>query len=135
MSGPLKPVMTEVLCARTPAVLHCADLRRTQAFYCSNWGFSVQHSVPGVIAVLTRESVTVQLWQRRADMAPQRFACRLLVDSIEQWHMALQSAPGQALHSLVEQEWGTEWGVSDCEGNRLLLVQSAPHAARRKARA
>ena len=135
MKEPLKPVMTGVLCARTPAVLHCADLRQTLAFYCSNWGFAVQHSVPGVIAVLVRESVTVQLWQRRADMAPQRFACRLLVDSIEQWHMALQSAPGQAPHRLVEQAWGTEWGVSDCEGNRLLLVQSAPHAARRKARA
>jgi hypothetical protein len=49
--------------------------------------------------------------------------------------MALQSAPGQAPHALMEQAWGTEWGVSDCEGNRLLLVQSAPHAARRKAQA
>ncbi|EJL82063.1 hypothetical protein PMI15_03259, partial [Polaromonas sp. CF318] len=85
--------------------------------------------------VLKRESVTVQLWQRRADMAPQRFACRLLVDSIEQWHMALQSAPDQALPALLEQAWGTEWGISDCEGNRLLLVQSAPHAARRRASA
>ncbi|CAN7325469.1 VOC family protein [Polaromonas sp. LjRoot131] len=132
---PMKAAMTEVLCARTPAVLHCADLRRALAFYRDCWGFSVQHSVPGVIAVLTRESVPVQLWQRRADMAPQHFACRLLVDNIEQWHMALQSAPGQAPHALAEQEWGTEWGVSDCEGNRLQLVQSAPHAARRRARA
>lgn len=134
MTAPMK-AMTEVLCARTPAVLHCADLRQAVAFYQDNWGFSVQQSVPGVIAVLTRESVTVQLWQRRADMAPQHFACRLLVDNIEQWHMALQSAPGQASHALVEQAWGTEWGISDCEGNRLLLVQSAPHAARRRAQA
>lgn len=132
---PVKATMTEVLCARTPAVLHCADLRQVTAFYRDQWGFAVQHSVPGVIAVLTRESVTVQLWQRRADMAPQRFACRLLVDNIEQWHMALQSAPGQAPHALVEQDWGTEWGISDCEGNRLLLVQSASHAARRRASA
>jgi predicted enzyme related to lactoylglutathione lyase len=135
MTEPRDTAMTEVLCARTPAVLHCADLRQAVAFYQSNWDFSVQHSVPGVIAVLTRESVTVQLWQRRADMAAQHFACRLLVDSIEQWHMALQSAPGQAPHALVEQAWGAEWGVSDCEGNRLLLVQSAPHAARRRAQA
>lgn len=124
--------MTEVLCARTPAVLHCADLRAALAFYRDRWGFAVRHSVPGVIAVLTRESVTVQLWQRRADMAPQQFACRLLVDGIELWHMALQSAPGQAPSALVEQEWGAEWGISDCEGNRLLLVQSAAHAARRR---
>lgn len=127
--------MTEVLCARTPAVLHCADLRLALAFYQGNWGFAVQQSVPGVVAVLIPESVAVQLWQRRADMAPQHFACRLLVDNIEQWHMALQSAPGQAPHALVEQAWGAEWGVSDCEGNRLLLVQSAPHAARRRAQA
>ena len=132
---PMKTAMMEVLCARTPAVLHCADLRRVTAFYRGQWGFAVQHSVPGVIAVLTRESVTVQLWQRRADMAPQHFACRLLVDDIEQWHMALQSAPGHAPQTLVEQDWGTEWGISDCEGNRLLLVQSAPHAARRRASA
>lgn len=131
----MKAAMTEVLCARTPAVLHCADLRQVTAFYRDQWGFAVQHSVPGVIAVLTRESVTVQLWQRRADMAPQHFACRLLVDNIGQWHMSLQSAPGQAMHALVEQDWGTEWGVSDCEGNRLLLVQSAPHVARRRASA
>lgn len=136
MNGkPMKAGMTEVLCARAPAVLHCADLRQVTAFYRERWGFAVQHSVPGVIAVLTRESVTVQLWQRRADMAPQHFACRLLVDNIEQWHMALRSAPGQAPHTLVEQDWGTEWGISDCEGNRLLLVQSAPHAARRRASA
>lgn len=132
---PMKAAMTEVLCARTPAVLHCADLRRALAFYRDCWGFAVRHSVPGVIAVLMRESVTVQLWQRRADMAPQHFACRLLVDNIEQWHMALQSAPGQSPHALVEQAWGAEWGISDCEGNRMLLVQSAPHAARRRARA
>jgi len=130
----MQTAMTEVLCARLPAALHCADLRQVLAFYRDCWGFAVQHNVPGVIAVLTRESVTVQLWQRRADMAPQHFACRLLVDNIEQWHMALQSAPGQAPHALAEQEWGAEWGVSDCEGNRLLLVQSAPHAARRRAR-
>lgn len=134
MTAPMK-AMTEVLCARTPAVLHCADLRQAVAFYQGSWGFAVQHHVPGVIAVLTRESVTVQLWQRRADMAPQHFACRLLVDNIEQWHMALQSALGQVPHALVEQEWGAEWGVSDCEGNRLLLVQSAPHAVRRRAQA
>lgn len=132
---PKRTAMTEVLCARTPAVLHCTDLRQALAFYRDSWGFALRHSVPGVIAVLRRESVTVQLWQRRADMAPQQFACRLLVDNIEQWHMALQSAPGQALPALLEQEWGTEWGISDCEGNRLLLVQSAPHAARRKASA
>ena len=124
--------MTEVLCARTPAVLHCADLRAALAFYRDSWGFAVQHSVPGVIAVLTRESVSVQLWQRRADMAPQHFACRLAVDNIEQWHMTLQSAPGQAPHALAEQAWGTEWGVSDCEGNRLLLVQPASHVLRRR---
>ncbi len=135
MTEPRNTALTEVLCARTPAVLHCADLRQALAFYQGGWGFSVQQSLPGVIAVLTRESVTVQLWQRRADMAPQHFACRLLVDNIEQWHMALQSAPGQAPHALVEQAWGAEWGVSDCEGNRLLLVQSAPHAARRRAQA
>lgn len=127
--------MTEVLCARTPAVLHCADLRAALAFYRDSWGFAVQYSVPGVIAVLTRESVTVQLWQRRTDMAPQHFACRLVVDNIEPWHMALQSAPGLAQPALAEQEWGAEWGVSDCEGNRLLLVQPAAHAARRRAQA
>lgn len=132
---PMKAAMTEVLCARTPAMLHCADLRRALAFYRNQWGFAVQHSVPGVIAVLTRESVTVQLWQRRADMAPQHFACRLLVDNIEPWHMALQSAPGQAMHALAEQDWGTECGISDCEGNRLLLVHPAPLAARRRASA
>ena len=135
MKEPARVGMTEVLCARTPAVLHCADLRQALAFYRDRWGFIVQHSVPGVIAVLVRESVTLQLWQRRADMAPQHFACRLLVDNIEPLHMALRSAPGQAPHALVEQDWGTECGISDCEGNRLLLVQSAPHAARRRASA
>jgi hypothetical protein len=49
---PMKTAMTEVLCARTSAVLHCADLHRVTTFYRDHWGFSVQRSVPGVIAVL-----------------------------------------------------------------------------------
>ncbi len=97
-----KDAMKEVLCARTPAVLSCPDLRRTLAFYRDTWGFQARHHIPGVIAILWRESVTVQLWQRRADMAPERVACRLLVDCIEQWHQRLQSAPGQAPPALVK---------------------------------
>jgi hypothetical protein len=128
-----KEPMKEVLCARTPAALTCPDLRRTLAFYQREWGFEVLHYIRGVIAILRRESVTVQLWQRRDDMAPETIGCRLLVDCMEQWHQRLQSAPGQADPELVEKDWGLEWGLSDCDGNRLLLVQSAPHAARRKA--
>ena len=124
---------TEILCARTPAVLTCGNLRTTLAFYSGEWGFMIQHHIPGVLAILQRESVTVQLWQRRTDMAPETVACRLLVDCIDQWRPALQSAPGQALSLLVQKDWGLEWDISDCDGNRLLLVQSAPHAARRKA--
>lgn len=129
----MKQALPEILCARTPAVLTCADLRTTLAFYRGEWGFMTRHHIPGVIAILQRESVTVQLWQRRADMAPDTVACRLLVDSIAQWHPALQPAPGQTPPVLVQKDWGMEWGISDCDGNRLLLVQSAPHAARRKA--
>ncbi|EJL77998.1 hypothetical protein PMI15_04453, partial [Polaromonas sp. CF318] len=47
----MKAAMTEVLCARAPAVLRCADLRQALAFYRDCWGFAVRHSVPGVIAV------------------------------------------------------------------------------------
>lgn len=125
--------MKEVLCARTPAVLSCPDLRCTLAFYRDAWGFQVRHHISGVIAIVQRESVAVQLWQRRADMAPETMACRLLVDCIELWHRWLQSAPGQTPALLLHQDWGSEWGISDCDGNRLLLVQSAPHAARRRA--
>jgi predicted enzyme related to lactoylglutathione lyase len=127
--------MTEVLCARLPAVLHSPDLQHALAFYRDYWGFSLRQHVPGVLAILTRESVTVQLWQRRADMRVQTFACRLLVDNIELWQMALQSAPGRMPQTLTEQAWGTEFGLSDNDGNRLLLVQSAPHKFRRKASA
>ncbi|WP_371439551.1 VOC family protein [Polaromonas sp.] len=126
--------MIEVLCARTPAVLHSPELKRALAFYRDAWGFAVRQQVPGVLAILTRESVTVQLWQRRGDMAAQTLACRLLVDNIELWQLALQSAPGQAAQALTEEPWGTEFGLSDCDGNRLLLVQSAPHKLGRKAR-
>lgn len=125
--------MKEMLYARTPAVLSCPDLRHTLAFYRDQWGFDVQHHIQGVIAILKRESVTVQLWQRRADMAPETMAYRLLVDCIEMWHRWLQSAPGQTPPLLLKRDWGMEWGISDCDGNRLLLVQSAPHAARRRA--
>ena len=125
--------MKEILCARSPAILSCPDLRHTLAFYRDSWGFRVAQHIHGVIAIVQRESVAVQLWQRRADMAPETVACRLLVDGIEQWHPALQSAPGQTVPLLVQKDWGMEWGISDCDGNRLLLVQSAPHAARRKA--
>ncbi|MDP3796240.1 MAG: hypothetical protein Q8R06_03710 [Polaromonas sp.] len=131
----MTPAMTEVLCTRVPAVLHCADLGRTQAFYRKNWGFEVRHQVPGVIAVLVREAVTLQLWQRRADMKAQSLNCRLAVDKLESWQLALRSAPGQAPPALVEQAWGTEWGISDCEGNRLLLVQPSLRPMQRRARA
>ena len=128
------PAMNEVLCGRLPAILVSPDLRRTLAFYRDDWGFEVQHHIPGVIAVVTRESVSVQLWQLRADMQAERCACRLLVNCLAQWHMALQSAPKQTPARLQERDWGAEWSLSDCDGNRLLLVQSAPHAARRKAK-
>lgn len=127
------PAMNEVLCGRLPAVLVCPDLRRTLAFYRDEWGFEVKHHITGVIAIVKRESVSIQLWQLRADMRPQSCACRLLVDCLAQWHITLQSAPGQSPAQLLARDWGAEWGLSDCDGNRLLLVQSAPHAARRRA--
>lgn len=128
-----KDAMKEILCARTPAILSCPDLRRTLAFYRDVWGFQARHHIPGVIAILQRESVAVQLWQRRADRAPEAVACRLLVDCIEMWPRRLQSAPGQMPPVLLHKDWGMEWAISDCDGNRLLLVQSAAHAARRRA--
>ena len=100
------PAMNEVLCGRLPALLVSPDLRRTLAFYRDDWGFDVQHHIPGVIA---------------------------LVNCLAQWHMALQSASAQSPACLQERDWGAEWCLSDCDANRLLLVQSAPHAARRKA--
>lgn len=130
----MTPAMTEVLCARVPAVLHCTDLGRTLAFYRENWGFEARHHVPGVIAVLVRETVVLQLWQRRADMKAQSLSCRLVVEVLTPWQLALQSAPGQAPAALVEQAWGTEWAISDCEGNRLLLVQPSLRPALRRAR-
>jgi hypothetical protein len=127
--------MKEVLCARLPATLHCPDLRGTLAFYRDSWGFALRQHVPGVFAVLARESVTVQLWQHGADIASQPIACRLLVDSVDDWRLAVWSPPGQPAGVYTEPSWGAEWGVSDCDGNRLLLVQSAAHAARRGVRA
>lgn len=132
MTAAVGTALKEVLCGRLPAVLQCPDLHRSMGFYAGRWGFGVAQSIPGVMAVLVRESVTVQLLQRRADESPQPLACRLLVDCMDQWWMQLYSAPGQTPHQLVEQRWGTEWAISDCDGNRLLLVQSAPHLARRQ---
>lgn len=130
--------MKEVLCARTPAVLQCGDLKQSLAFYTGNWGFALVQQVPGVFAVLRRESVTVQLWQRRADEAAQTCACRLLVASLAAWlaggGQETASAPGQMPALLQERTWGRELGLSDCDGNRLLLVQSAS-ALHRKASA
>ena len=48
------PAMNEVLCGRLPALLVSPDLRRTLAFYRDDWGFDVQHHIPGVIALVTR---------------------------------------------------------------------------------
>ena len=127
------PVTKEILCGRLPAVLVCPNLRHTLAFYQDEWGFEVQQHITGVIAILRRESVSIQLWQLRADMLPQNRACRLLVNCLGPWQTALQSAPGQSRARLMQRDWGAEWGLSDCDGNRLLLVQSAPHAARREA--
>ena len=122
--------MIEVLCARSPAVIRCCNLKTVAAFYRSAWGFTTVQAVPGVMALLTRESVTVHLWQRRADETRETWACRLLVDRLATWHAELVSAPGQAAASFADQPWGREWRISDCEGNRLALVQSAPHAVR-----
>lgn len=127
--------MMEVLCARSPAALRCGNLEAAAVFYRHAWGFALKQTVPGVFALMSRESVTVQLWQRRADESLQTLACRLLVNCIDPWQLELVSAPGQAPASLTEQPWGCEWGISDAEGNRLLLVQSAPHAVRRAMRA
>lgn len=127
------PMLKEILCGRLPAVLVSPDLRHTLAFYRDEWGFKVQHHITSVIAVLKRESVSIQLWQLRADMQPQSWACRLLVNCLGQWQTTLQSAPGQSRARLMQRGWGAEWGLSHCDGNRLLLVQSAPHAARREA--
>ncbi|RYX91102.1 MAG: hypothetical protein EOO28_26910 [Comamonadaceae bacterium] len=126
--------LKEILCGRTPAVLHCADLKGAVSFYMEQWGFSLVQQVPGVVAKLVRESVTVQLCQRRADQPASRLACRLLVNDLPQWQ-GLGSAAGQANAARCEQGWGAEFGVSDGDGNRLLLVQSAPHRLQRKARA
>ena len=130
---PITP-LKEILCGRTPAVLHCADLKSAMSFYIEQWGFSLGQQVPGVVAKLVRESVTVQLWQRRADQPVSRLACRLLVNDMAQWQN-LASAAGQTVAARCEQGWGAEFGVSDRDGNRLLLVQSAPHRMQRKARA
>ncbi|MDO9406021.1 MAG: hypothetical protein Q7T87_18495 [Polaromonas sp.] len=126
--------MKEVLCGRTPAPVQCADLKSAIAFYTQSWGFAVQQVVPGVVAKLTRESVTVQLWQRRADMDLEASAYRLLVDDMAVWQ-DVSSAPGRAVSATTEQTWGLEFGISGIDGNRLLLVQSAPHRLMRRARA
>ncbi len=125
--------MTEVLCGRTPALLSIADLKTAIMFYRDHWGFALAQQVPGVLAVMRRESVTVHLLRRREDMIAETFACRLLVDSLHEWRSGLQSAEGRAPATLSEESWGSELGLSDCEGNRLQLVQSAPHLWRRKA--
>ena len=127
--------MIEVLCARTAAVLYSPELKRTVDFYQSQWGFNVVQHIPGVLAILMRESITVQLWQRRSDMPRQTFAYRLLVNNLELWLINLVSAAGQISHCMTEQAWGCEFGLSDCDGNRLLLVQSAPHAVLKRLRA
>ncbi|MDW5441930.1 hypothetical protein [Polaromonas sp. SM01] len=131
----MKLAMTEVLCGPAPAVLPGADLARTLAFYQGSWGFTPRQYVPGVMAVLVRETLTLQLWQRRADMKARAQTCRLVVDCLQPWQLALVSAPGRAPQTLVEQAWGTEWGLSDCDGNRLLLVQPALQPVLRQARA
>lgn len=130
----MENLLKEILCGRTPAVLHCASLKDTVSFYIEHWGFSLVQQVPGVVARLVRESVTVQLYQRRSDMPTVRFACRLLVNDMAQWQ-PLKSAAGQTAQACREQSWGAEFGVSDADGNRLLLVQSAPHRLIREARA
>ena len=128
--------MNEVLCGRTPAILSIANLKQAIAFYRDDWGFTVHQQVPGVLAIIKRESVTVHLLQRREDMMPETFACKLLVDDLQAWQHGeggLQSASGHPPATLTDEGWGSEMGVSDCEGNRLQLVQSAPHLWRRKA--
>lgn len=128
--------MNEILCGRTPAILSIAHLRSAVAFYRDAWGFTVHQQVHGVLAIMKRESVTVHLMQRREDMMPETFACKLLVDDLQAWQCAqsgLQSASGHAPVTLTDEGWGSELGLSDCEGNRLQLVQSAPHLLRRKA--
>lgn len=125
--------MKEILRGSLPAVLHCPALAKTVAFYRNAWGFELHQYVPGVVASLRRESVIVQLLQRRSDMPAQTFACRLLVDDIERWSGGLKSASGQTPYSFSEQAWGFEAGLSDCDGNRLQLVQSAAHQVRRRA--
>lgn len=124
----------EVLCVRSPAVLHCADLRKTLDFYTHAWQFDVLQIIPGVMAVIRRESVCIHLMQRRSDMAAEVLACRLLVDDIDDWKGALGSAAGQAVATLTEEPWGFEWCMRDCDGHRLHLVQPAPHAVRRQMR-
>lgn len=117
--------MKEILCAHLPARLSCADLKHTLAFYRESWGFELLQQVTGVVAVLRRESVTVHLYQRRSDQTHELFACRLLVDSLEAWTGRLLSAPGRPEPTLQERAWGREFALSDCDGNRLLLVPAA----------
>ena len=123
--------MREILCGRTPAVLHSPQLARALDFYTTQWGFSLVQHVPGVVAILRRESVAVHLMQLRSDMAAEAFACKLLVDDVSAWGDALVSAPGQVVRTVIDQPWGLEVGLSDCDGHRLFLVQSAPHRFRR----
>ncbi len=124
--------MKEILRGRLPAVLQCPELAKTVAFYRNVWGFKLVQYVPGVAASLTRESVAVQLMQFSSDMPAPIVACKLLVDDIAAWSGSLQSASGQTAHSLRDEDWGMESGLSDCDGNRLQLVQCAAHLARRR---
>lgn len=116
----------------TPAVVRARDLRTLLAHYRWVLGFELLQEVAGVLAIVRRGGLLLQLWQGRAH-GPQ--VCAVPLDGeacVFRLHAELAAV---ARSALVEdaprlRAWGAwEFSLCDPQGNRLVFSQWAVRGA------
>lgn len=110
-------------------VLRTTSVVRTSAWYREVLGLRMAQRVPHVFALLRLGAAQFQLWQVPEVEAAQ--TCCIVLDgrrtSLFECHAQLaRAARGWISAAPALQPWGAwEFGVTDCDGNRLRFMQWA----------
>lgn len=111
-----------------PPVVHSRNLARLLAHYRATLGFELLQEITGVVAVLRKGSLRLQLWQS-SDAAPRD--CSILLEQRTSVFQLYADLAKVARSAMVDdcprlRPWGAwEFTMCDPEGNRLVFSQLA----------
>ncbi|RYF77904.1 MAG: hypothetical protein EOO29_20585 [Comamonadaceae bacterium] len=107
--------------------MYARDLAPLLSYYRRVLRFELLHEVFGVLAIVRRGALKLQLWQGEPD-APR--VCRVTLDGGTSVFRLYADLAGVARSALVEEAprlrgWGRwEFSLCDAQGNRLVFSQS-----------